>query len=83
MKPIHELTLRTCHDIRHWTKCARCQGIGDNREMIRVKGSGIFHRICFKRQFGLNAVRKLTAAARGQFTLADLGVAGMRKLLEL
>lgn len=80
VKQIFEITLRTAHDVRKFRPCARCDGLGMFGEMIPVAGEH-YHRICFKRRFGLAAVLRLPREQSNMFQLNELGVKGMKALV--
>lgn len=73
--------LRTAHDVRHLTACARCQRVRDQRWMAFASGRTYYGR-CIVRRFGLAALVALPAAQTDKLTLGDLGVEWMRQLLD-
>jgi hypothetical protein len=77
----NEVTLNTCHDIRHWMPCAICNGIGDDRRMLKI-GKAMMHGACAVESMTEAAVLALPVKERDKLTMGDCGVKLMRKLLE-
>ena len=73
------------HDVRYLRQCVVCRKLGDIREMVNQPTSldAVLHTRCFVRTRGLSGVFALTKADRDLFTLADVGVKGMKKLLKM
>lgn len=74
-----DLPLRTCHDIRRWTGCARCGVLGSKDSMIQTSNQ-FWHGRCFVKQFGMERLREMPATETNKLTLGDLGVRLMRAL---
>lgn len=68
----------TAHDIRHLRVCQKCQGLGDDREMITVG----MHGACAFKAIGIEGLLKLPRSEQLKFTLADIGPIAMKRLID-
>lgn len=68
------------HDVRHLTRCKGCNRLGLDFEMVEAKG-GHWHGRCVFERLG-EGVLALPPAERNKLTIADVGVAMMRRLLD-
>ena len=80
MKVRNEMEARTCHDLRHWTTCDKCGGIGDGRAMLKV-GSELWHGGCVVDHIDAPKVMRLPDAELGKLRLNDMGPALARRIL--
>ena len=80
MKARNDITLNTCHDIRHWAECGICNGIGDDRRML-VWSKMYVHGACLVENVDRKHVLRLPHKELVKLTLADAGPALMRVLL--
>lgn len=78
---LDEVTLSACHDIRHWTGCAGCGGLGDKRVMLNYQGKP-HHGACLVALVDRRTLLKLPSSELGKLTLASAGVAIMRALVK-
>jgi len=75
-----EVELKGCHDIRHWTACKGCGGLGDQMAMLSYQGAP-FHGTCLVKLLDRRTLLKLPASELGKLTLGDTGTPLMRALL--
>lgn len=68
------------HDVRHLTVCDACGEIGDDRTMIRHNTLGNYHGECAVQFLG-DEILDLPWEEREKFTIGDVGVDLMKKLL--
>lgn len=71
------------HDVRHLTACLHCGRIGDDREMIVAPNGqgGLWHAACTYLKLG-DRILDLPQKDREKFTIDDLGVPMMKRLVE-
>ena len=70
MEPRNEITLKTCHDIRHWSACAICEGVGDNRKMLKV-GKERAHGSCVVETMTDDRILSLPIKETDKLTMGD------------
>lgn len=80
MKARNEIELKTCHDIRHWTECGICNGIGDDRKML-VWSRMYVHGACLVETVDAKHIMRLPEKELSKLTLADMGPALAKRLL--
>jgi hypothetical protein len=80
MKARNDITLKTCHDIRHWTECGICNGIGDDRRML-VWSKMYVHGACLVENVDRKHILRMPKAELAKLTLADAGVELMTRLV--
>jgi len=83
---VHEVELRTAHDVRRLVRCGLCGGLGDRSAMLTNLGcvglAGHLHGRCVVRHLTSEAVLHLPAGERSKLRLNDTGVELMRRLLD-
>lgn len=87
------MSLLKAHDVRHLCLCGLCGSIGDDREMVLVNhvelprlGYGLWknvpmHGACAFKKLG-DGILDLPNEQRAKFTINDLGVEMMRRMVE-
>lgn len=88
IEPIHEVELRTSHDVRRIRVCSHCEGSGFQESMIHPGyeqlGWGLhFHPQCYLAKYGFRVVKKLSLTQRDKFRVKDLNTRQMRRLIDL
>jgi hypothetical protein len=69
-------TKLSAHDVRRLCACKECNGLADDRDTVRE-----MHPKCFYEKFGESGVLALPSSDRGRFSLSDIPVALMKKLV--
>lgn len=72
--------VRKAHDVRHLSQCPGCGEIGDDRKMIQTNADEFMHGDCAFKALGEN-ILQLSSDERKKFTLGDVGVPMMRRLM--
>lgn len=86
--PHGEVILRTAHDVRYLRVCAKCEGVGDDRNMISpwpihdLDRDARWHPRCFFEQQGDEDVLLLCESERGKFRICDIPKSLMKRLVQ-
>lgn len=80
------LVLKTAHDVRHLRACAKCEQLGDDREMVDLLPAmqdKRWHPKCFYEEFGEGMFQyQMRSSDWGKFRMSDVPKNVMIKILE-
>lgn len=72
--------MSTCHEIRRFTICPKCEAFGNKDDMISID-TGHWHGSCYLNRFGLKSLLRLPMEELLKLPLREVGKDVMRAIL--
>lgn len=73
--------MTTCHTIRNFAICPKCESFGDKHDMVRID-TGYWHGHCYLARFGLDSLLRLSTENLLNLPLREVGKDAMRAILK-